>query len=92
MTGFKECGFRPGDSGLRRSRLHVLKSGWPGSMSDKNADEVVYQHTQNGSDYNFPSIYSQTLQHFNARIKSLSATLPDEIFYWVFCFLNCVLH
>jgi hypothetical protein len=25
---------------------------------------------------------------FNAEIKSLRATLPDEIFYWGFCFLN----
>jgi hypothetical protein len=25
---------------------------------------------------------------FNAGIKSLRATLPDEIFYWGFCFLN----
>jgi hypothetical protein len=25
---------------------------------------------------------------FNAGIKSLRATLPDEIFYWEFCYLN----
>jgi hypothetical protein len=25
---------------------------------------------------------------FKAGIKSLRATLPDEIFYWGFCFLN----
>jgi hypothetical protein len=25
---------------------------------------------------------------FNAGIKSLRATLPDEIFYWGLCFLN----
>jgi hypothetical protein len=27
---------------------------------------------------------------FNAGIKSLYATPPDEIFYWGFCFLNRV--
>jgi hypothetical protein len=30
-------------------------------------------------------IYSQP---FNAGIKSLRAALPDEMFYWGFCFLN----
>jgi hypothetical protein len=25
---------------------------------------------------------------FNTVINSLRATLPDEIFYWEFCFLN----
>jgi hypothetical protein len=28
------------------------------------------------------------LTPFKAGVKSLSATLHDEIFYWVFCFLN----
>jgi hypothetical protein len=29
---------------------------------------------------------------FKAVIKSLRATLPDEILYWEFCFLNSAFH
>jgi hypothetical protein len=33
---------------------------------------------------------SKVHQPFNAGIKSVRTTLPDKIFYWGFCFLNCV--
>jgi hypothetical protein len=33
-------------------------------------------------------MYIATQLNFKAEIKFLRATLPDEIFYWEFCFLN----
>jgi hypothetical protein len=34
------------------------------------------------------SIENPLYESFKAGIKSLRATLPDEIFYWEFCFSN----
>jgi hypothetical protein len=33
-------------------------------------------------------LFLRAVNPFNAGIKSLRATLPDEMFYWEFCFLN----
>jgi hypothetical protein len=40
------------------------------------------------SNSNFQHHTSLLTKPFNTRIKSLRATLPDEIFYWGFFFLN----
>jgi hypothetical protein len=44
-------------------------------------DEALRRKPEgHGFDWNF-----QLTEPFNAGIKSLHATLPDEIFYWGFC-------
>jgi hypothetical protein len=55
------------------------------NMRDLSSRNIVMeQETKSG-------VRQKLLHHqpFNSGIKSLRATLPDEIFYWGVCFLNC---
>jgi hypothetical protein len=68
-------------SGLRTSNRH-LQLDWTG-RSCGLASQVTEPHI-NGL------LTMRPYSPYNAGIKSLRATLPDEIFYWSFCFLNRV--
>jgi hypothetical protein len=55
-------------------------------------NEIVLLIEHNLTHVHFMQLSGVLTLPFNAGIKSLRATLHDEIFYWRFCFLNGVFH